>query len=157
MGLSRTSARMLRPFTISSRSPVRRAKAGPSAISLDGAGGSSGEDTGCAGACCCLVCSVVVGDVASFLLHPARRNIVRHVTAQTLVLHLFKWLVTYFFSSLSMSLAENNRRSFPRAFRPEKQRTELVLAHHPPEFPEGKQRNEDAKHYDGARGQLVEV
>src|SRR5271157_3291439 len=110
MGLSRTSARMLRPFTISSRSPVRRAKAGPSAISLDGAGGSSGEDTGCAGACCCLVCSVVVGDVASFLLHPARRNIVRHVTAQTLVLHLFKWLVTYFFSSLSMSLAQNNRR-----------------------------------------------
>src|SRR5271166_3273569 len=64
MGLSRTKARMLRPFTISSRSPVRRPKAFGNVIPLDGAGGSSGEDTGSASEVCGLTGSVLAGGPA---------------------------------------------------------------------------------------------
>src|SRR5271165_1443153 len=59
MGLSMSSARMLRRFTISSRSPVRREKTGPNAMPPDGAGGSSGEDTGDGAVACCFACSVL--------------------------------------------------------------------------------------------------
>jgi len=37
---------------------------------LDGAGGSSGEDTGRAGAACCFACSVLAGGAVSFLPQP---------------------------------------------------------------------------------------
>src|SRR5271169_1258373 len=50
MGFSMTSARMLRFFVISSRSPVRRPKAFGKSMLPDAAGGSSGEDIGAAGA-----------------------------------------------------------------------------------------------------------
>src|SRR5271165_5730772 len=51
---------MLRLFAISSRSPVCRPKAFGNTMPLDGAGGSSGEDTVVAGAAC-FACSVVAG------------------------------------------------------------------------------------------------
>src|SRR5271157_5260740 len=67
MGLSMTSARMFRLFTISSRSPVRRPKPFGNVMPLDGAGGSSGEDTGRAAGACCFTCSVLAGGAVSFL------------------------------------------------------------------------------------------
>src|SRR5271157_4430320 len=69
MGFIMTRARMFRSFAISSRSPVRRAKTLPNLTSLDGAGGSSGEDTGDAVAAWCFGCSVAAG-ASAFLPQP---------------------------------------------------------------------------------------
>src|SRR5208282_3764343 len=67
MGLSRTNARMLRFFAISSRSPVRRPKAFGNVMPLDGAGGSSGEETGSAADVCCFAGSGLAAGAVSFL------------------------------------------------------------------------------------------
>jgi hypothetical protein len=37
------------------------------------------------------------------------------------------------------------------------QRSELLFSHHPAEFPECKERNENAKHHDAATSQLIEA
>src|SRR5215475_6254451 len=64
MGLSMTSARMLRLFTISSRSPGSRFRPTGNTKSLDGTGTSPGEETTATGAACCFVCSILTGESA---------------------------------------------------------------------------------------------
>src|SRR3974390_325276 len=71
MGLSMTSARMLRFFAISSRSPVRLPKALEKSMVPAAAGRSSGEETGSAAEACGLAGSVV-GVGSGFLLQAAR-------------------------------------------------------------------------------------
>src|SRR5271166_3977666 len=77
MGFSRTSARMLRFFAISSRSPLRRPNALGKSIPLAAAaGGSSGEDIGPAegvAAVCGFAGSLLAGG-ADFLLHATSRR-----------------------------------------------------------------------------------
>src|SRR5271157_4918359 len=77
MGLSMTSARILRFFAISSRSPLRRPNAlGKSIPFAAAAGGSSGEDIGPAvgaAAVCGFAGSLLAGGSA-FLLHATSRR-----------------------------------------------------------------------------------
>src|SRR5271167_4305845 len=80
MGLISTSARILRAFAISSRSPLRRPNALGKSMLPAAAGGSSGEDIGpAAGAAVgsdavCGFAGSVVAVGSAFLLHAANKR-----------------------------------------------------------------------------------
>src|SRR5271167_1470391 len=78
-----TSARMLRLFTISSRSPASRVKPMGNTIPFDGAGTSLGEDTVGAGPVSCLACSAPGG--GAFLLQPISKRRANKVATNTRV------------------------------------------------------------------------
>src|SRR5271155_3763832 len=77
MGLSMTSARILRDFAISSRSPVRRPKRSGKDSPAGGAGTSSAAETGVVEACS-LAGSVAAGGAAVLPQEASRRR--RHET-----------------------------------------------------------------------------
>src|SRR5271155_1981789 len=83
MGLSMTSARILRDFAISSRSPVRRPKLSGKDIPAGGAGTSSAAETGVVEACS-LAGSVAAGGAAGLPPQEASRRR-RHETVGSVI------------------------------------------------------------------------
>src|SRR5215469_5194384 len=161
MGLSMTSARILRCFTISSRSPVRRPKFVGSTMLLDDAGGSSGDMIGLA---CCFAFSVLAGGGPFDLLHPTIRKEARH-NAEKNASPLLQ-TAHHVFPPESISATQRAPgeaiisgcdHSLSSTSRPKYQSSEFFLAHRTPKFPPYEEGNKNAKHNDTAAGELVEA